>query len=92
MRTKHRQGGVPKVAELSEFAAQLADAKISAERLFGNVSEVTRRQQYRSYSSSITLTQPLFDYEAYARYKAGVAQTMMSDERYRGKLLILRLG
>ncbi|HHP7833757.1 TolC family outer membrane protein [Serratia sp. CY76391] len=56
---------------------------------FGNVSEVTRRQQYRSYSSSITLTQPLFDYEAYARYKAGVAQTMMSDERYRGKLLDL---
>ena len=57
--------------------------------VIGNVSEVTRRQQYRSYSSSITLTQPLFDYEAYARYKAGVAQTMMSDERYRSKLLDL---
>ena len=37
----------------------------------------------------MTLTQPLFDYEAYARYKGGVAQTMMSDERYRGKLLDL---
>ncbi|EAO0950972.1 TolC family outer membrane protein [Salmonella enterica] len=56
---------------------------------FGNISEVTRRQQYRSYSGSLTLTQPLFDYEAYARYKAGVAQTLMSDERYRGKLLDL---
>ncbi|WP_168416155.1 TolC family outer membrane protein [Erwinia amylovora] len=56
---------------------------------FGNVSEATRRQQYRSYSSSVTLTQPLFDYEAYARYKGGVAQAMMSDERYRGKLLDL---
>lgn len=56
---------------------------------FGNISEETRRQQYRSYSGSVTLTQPLFDYEAYARYKAGVAQTLMSDERYRGKLLDL---
>ncbi|HID7510745.1 TPA: TolC family outer membrane protein [Enterobacter hormaechei] len=56
---------------------------------FGNVSELTRRQQYRSYSSSITLTQPLFDYEAYALYKAGVARKLMSDERYRGKLLDL---
>ncbi|MBB7059874.1 TolC family outer membrane protein [Escherichia coli] len=56
---------------------------------FGNVSEITRRRQYRSYSSSITLTQSLFDYEAYARYKASVAQTMISDERYRGKLLDL---
>ncbi|EPR3507118.1 TolC family outer membrane protein [Serratia marcescens] len=55
----------------------------------GNVSEVTKRQQYRSYSGSVTLTQPLFDYEAYARYKAGVAQTLMSDERYRGKYLDL---
>ncbi|WP_158666303.1 TolC family protein, partial [Escherichia coli] len=50
---------------------------------------ITRRQQYRSYSSSIVLTQPLFDYEAYARYKASMAQTMMSDERYRSKLLNL---
>lgn len=55
----------------------------------GNISEVTRHQQYRSYSSSVTLTQPLFDYAAYARYKSGVAQTLISDERYRGKLLDL---
>ncbi|MGQ8773496.1 TolC family outer membrane protein [Serratia sp. NA_112.1] len=57
--------------------------------LFGRVTETTKRQQYRSYSSSVTLTQPLFDYEAYARYKAGVAQTLMSDERYRSKFLDL---
>lgn len=56
---------------------------------FGNISDVTRRQQYRSYSSSVTFTQPLFDYVAYANYKSRVAQKMMSDERYRGKLLDL---
>lgn len=55
----------------------------------GKVSEITRHRQYHSYSGSVTLTQPLLDYEAYARYKAGVAQTMMSDERYRGRLLDL---
>jgi protease secretion system outer membrane protein len=50
---------------------------------------VTTRRQYRSYSSAITLTQPLIDYAAYARYRAGVAQTLMSDERFRGKFMDL---
>jgi protease secretion system outer membrane protein len=45
--------------------------KYPASDIFGNsLGEATKRQQYRSHSSSITLTQPLFDYEAYARYKA----------------------
>lgn len=57
--------------------------------MFGDVSEVTQRRQYHSHSGSVTLTQPLIDYEAYAQYKAGVAQKLMSDERYRGKLLDL---
>ncbi|NLU19009.1 MAG: TolC family outer membrane protein [Serratia liquefaciens] len=55
----------------------------------GQTIETTTSQQYRSYSGSVTLTQPLFDYEAYARYKAGVAQTLMSDERYRAKFMDL---
>lgn len=55
----------------------------------GETIETTTSQQYRSYSGSVTLTQPLFDYEAYARYKAGVAQTLMSDERYRAKFMDL---
>ncbi|EJG5926550.1 TolC family outer membrane protein [Salmonella enterica] len=57
--------------------------------VFGHVSDVTRKQQYSSHTGSLTLTQPLFDYEAYARYKSGVAQKLMSDERYRGKLQAL---
>ena len=57
--------------------------------IFGNVSDVTKRQQYRSYAGSVTLTQPIFDYEAYAKYKSGVAQSLMADEKYRGKYLDL---
>lgn len=85
-----RAGLLPKVSlNYQNSPRNWQTQKYPQSDFFGNVSEVTRRQQYRSYSSSITLTQPLFDYEAYARYKAGVAQTMMSDERYRSKLLDL---
>ncbi|HEP1062515.1 TolC family outer membrane protein [Klebsiella aerogenes] len=63
--------------------------KYQASDIFGNVSDVTKRQQYRSYAGSVTLTQPLFDYEAYAKYKTGVAQSLMSDEKYRSKYLDL---
>lgn len=55
----------------------------------GHVSEVSRKQLYRSYSGSITLTQSIFDHEAYALYKAGAMQALMSDEQYRVKLLDL---
>ncbi|EMF6668762.1 TPA: TolC family outer membrane protein [Serratia marcescens] len=85
-----RAGLLPKVSlNYQNSPRNWQTQKYPQSDFFGNVSEVTRRQQYRSYSSSITLTQPLFDYEAYARYKASVAQTMMSDERYRSKLLDL---
>jgi outer membrane protein, protease secretion system len=82
-----RAGLLPKVSlNYQNSPRNWQTQKYPQNNFFGNVSEVTRRQQYRSYSSSITLAQPLFDYEAYARYKAGVAQTLMSDERYRDKL------
>lgn len=55
----------------------------------GDVSDVTKKQQYRSYAASITLTQPLFDYEAYAKYKSGIVQSLMADSRYQAKLLDL---
>lgn len=63
--------------------------KYQQSNIFGITSDVTKRQQYRSYASSITLTQPLFDYQAYALYKASVAQTLMADERYRSQFLDL---
>lgn len=57
--------------------------------LTGQPIESTTRRQYSSYAGSVTVTQPLFDYSAWARYKTGVAQTFMSDERYRAKFLEL---
>ncbi|BEN53613.1 MULTISPECIES: TolC family outer membrane protein [Serratia] len=86
-----RAGLLPKVSlNYQNSPRNWQTQKYPASDIFGNsLGEATKRQQYRSHSSSITLTQPLFDYEAYARYKGGVAQTMMSDERYRGKLLDL---
>lgn len=86
-----RAGLLPKVsANYQNSPRNWQTQKYPASDIFGNsLCEATKRQQYRSHSSSITLTQPLFDYEAYARYKAGVAQTLMSDERYRSKYLDL---
>ncbi|MDP1007764.1 peptidase, partial [Klebsiella pneumoniae] len=45
----------------------------------------TSDRDYRSYASSLTLQQPLLDYEAYARFRQGTAQALMADERFRGK-------
>ncbi|AGQ30306.1 TolC family outer membrane protein [Serratia liquefaciens] len=87
-----RAGLLPKVSANYQNSPRNWQTQKSQQResFFSDaLTEVTKRQQYRSYSSSITLTQPLFDYEAYARYKAGVAQTLMSDERYRSKYLDL---
>lgn len=85
-----RAGLLPKIAlNYRNSPRNWQTQKYVQNDLFGNTSEITRRQQYRSYSSSVTFIQPLFDYEAYAQYKGSVAQKMMSDERYRGKLLDL---
>ncbi|KTJ37213.1 peptidase [Klebsiella aerogenes] len=56
---------------------------------FGNLSEVTKRQQYRSYAGSVSLTQTIFDYEAYAKYKAGIAKSLMANDRFRSKFMNL---
>lgn len=42
-------------------------------------------RNYSSYGSSLTLQQPLIDYEAYAAYRKGVAQALFADENFRGK-------
>ncbi|OCW18573.1 peptidase [Pseudomonas aylmerensis] len=49
------------------------------------VGNVTSDRDYRSYASTLTLQQPLLDYEAYARFRQGTAQALMADERFRGK-------
>jgi protease secretion system outer membrane protein len=42
-------------------------------------------RNYNSYGSTLTLQQPLIDYEAYAAYRKGVAQSLFADEAFRGK-------
>ena len=49
------------------------------------VGNVTSDRDYRSYASTLTLQQPLLDYEAYARYRQGAAQALFADERFRGQ-------
>ena len=55
-----------------------------------NASPVTQAdtrtdRDYRSYASTLTLQQPLLDYEAYARFRQGAAQALFADERFRSK-------
>jgi protease secretion system outer membrane protein len=45
----------------------------------------TDDRNYSSYGSTLTLQQPLLDYEAYASYRKGVAQSLFADEAFRGK-------
>ena len=42
-------------------------------------------RNYTSFGSTFSLQQPLFDYEAYANYRKGVAQALFADERFRDK-------
>ncbi|HBW7283463.1 MULTISPECIES: TolC family outer membrane protein [Klebsiella pneumoniae complex] len=85
-----RAGLLPKVSLNYQNAPRnWQTQKYQSSDIFGNVSDVTKRQQYRSYTGSVTLTQSIFDYEAYAKYKSGVAQSLMADEKYRSKYLDL---
>ena len=85
-----RAGLLPKVSLNYQNAPRnWQTQKYQSSDSFGNVSDVTKRQQYRSYTGSVTLTQSIFDYEAYAKYKSGVAQSLMADEKYRSKYLDL---
>ena len=42
-------------------------------------------RNYNSYGSTFLLQQPLIDYEAYANYRKGVAQTLFANETFRSK-------
>lgn len=55
--------------------------------------ETTSHPQYTSSSKNLTLRQPLFNLDGFARYKQGVAQTNYSDALFsaRGQDLVIRL-
>lgn len=46
----------------------------------------TKISNYKSYSGSVSLTQPIFDYEAYSRYQMGKVNTLMTTQKYRSKV------
>ena len=51
----------------------------------GFFGATTTDRSYRSYSSSLTLEQPIIDYEAISRYYRGVAQAHHADARFRSR-------
>jgi protease secretion system outer membrane protein len=50
-----------------------------------NGRDFEESRKYDSYASTLNLQQPLFDYEAYSRYRKGVAQALLADEQFRSK-------
>lgn len=60
---------------------------------YSPLGDSTVQRDYRSYSSTLTLQQPLFDYAAWSEYRRGVAQAALADERFRGRSqeLVVRL-
>lgn len=53
----------------------------------------TEHREYASQTASLQLRQPLINFDAYARYKQGLAQTSLSDQEFsiRNQELILRV-
>ena len=66
-------------------------AETTAPNFFGKPS--TTYPEYTSVSSSLSLRQPLFNLDAAARYRQGLAQTQYSDAQFasRSQDLIIRL-
>ncbi|MFU7347116.1 TolC family outer membrane protein [Pseudomonas paraeruginosa] len=60
-------------------------------RSWSDVTQATTRgdfkeeRDYDSYVSTLSLQQPLFDYEAFSRYRKGMAQALLSDARFRSQ-------
>ena len=50
---------------------------------------VTNHRQYQSESGSLMLTQPIFDYKAWARYQTGKAQSLLSEASWHAKSMDL---
>ncbi|MDU8520145.1 TolC family protein, partial [Pseudomonas syringae pv. actinidifoliorum] len=53
--------------------------------LKGGREDTTDHRHYNSFGSSLTIQQPLIEYEAYANYRKGLAQALFADETFRSK-------
>lgn len=58
------------------------DSEVTQSTTVGNL---TTQRDYRSYTSTLTLQQPLFDYAAWADYRQGVAKALLADAQFRGR-------
>ena len=86
-----RAGLLPKVSVSYQRAPRNWQRQQYSQRTAsGEKADIIQHQQYDSYSGSVMLTQPLFDYEAYARYRIGIMQKLQSDQRYRSSLMDLQ--
>lgn len=79
-RSKGRAELLPNVA--FQYRNGRNRSEVTQPTFFG---DQTTDRSYRSNSSSLTLQQPLFDYEAISSYYYGVAQARYADERYRSR-------
>ncbi|CAI2135884.1 TolC family outer membrane protein [Serratia quinivorans] len=82
-----RAGLLPQVsANYQNAPRNWQNQKYQGKDIFGqSTGEQSVNTQYSSHSLSLTVTQQLFDYEAWARYQGGIARALMADERYRGQ-------
>ncbi|MEH2920303.1 TolC family outer membrane protein [Samsonia erythrinae] len=48
-----------------------------------SLADSTLKRDYNSYTSTLSLRQPLLDYAAWARYQQGMARKLMADQRFR---------
>lgn len=65
-----------------QYQAGRNDSRVTQPGFFG---PTTSDRHYNSYSSALTLQQPLLDYEALSRYYYGVAQSLHADARFRSR-------
>lgn len=75
----------------ANYSASKNRADYTAPNVFGQIN--TTHPEYYSRSASISLRQPLFNLDKWARYNQGVAQTNYSDALFtaRGQDLVIRL-
>ncbi|HDS9456049.1 TPA: TolC family outer membrane protein [Enterobacter asburiae] len=86
-----RAGLLPKVSVSYQRAPRnWQRQQYQQSNVLGERSEVVQHQQYDSHSGSLTVVQPLFDYDAYAGYRIGIIKKLQSDERYRSSLIDLQ--
>nr|WED68550.1 TolC family outer membrane protein [Pectobacterium colocasium] len=64
------------------YSANRSHSKVTQTDSFTNN---TLKRDYNSYTSTLSLRQPLLDYAAWARYQQGVARTLMADQRFRDR-------